>query len=309
MGTVDLNDVSVFAVVVETASFSAAAARLGVPKSSVSRAIARLEEATSVRLLHRTTRQVALSTAGKALYEKVRAEIASLRHAVGELPELAEEPSGRVRVAAVVDMSDFFAGVVTRFVARYPAVEVDLRLSNDKVDLVADGIDLALRFSTARLKDSTLNARKLCTCDVQLFASPSYLTRRGTPRTPDELDGHDWVVYRRKTELRLERGRQFAVVETRGRIVCDDLTFVRAALVNGCGIGYLGVSLAEAEMAAGRLVRVLPEWASPISNLWAVWPGPRQLPRKVAAFLETVVETIRTHPFSARSDVADTRPR
>jgi DNA-binding transcriptional LysR family regulator len=105
MGTIDLNDLSVFAAVAETASFSAAASRLGLPKSSVSRAIARLEESTSVRLLHRTTRHVALSTAGKALYEKVRIEITSLRHAVDEIPQLEEELSGRLRVTAVVDMS------------------------------------------------------------------------------------------------------------------------------------------------------------------------------------------------------------
>jgi len=294
MGTVDLNDLSMFVAVVETASFTAAAGRLGLPKSSVSRAIARLEDAMGVRVLHRTTRKVAPSTAGKALYEKVRAEIAALRRSVRELPELEEEPSGRVRVTASLNFETFLAEVVARFVSRYRAVEVDLRITNDQVDLVAAGIDLALRFSTKRLKDSSLNARKLGPAGVQLFASPSYLARCGTPRTPRELDRHEWVVFRPATELRLEGDGPAATIVTRGRIVCDDMAFVRAALVNGCGIGYLDAPFAESDVAAGKLVRILPRWSSPISNLWAVWPGARQLPRKVAAFLDLVVETLQT---------------
>jgi DNA-binding transcriptional LysR family regulator len=166
---------------------------------------------------------VTLSTAGKALYEKVHAEIASLRHAVGEMPTQEDAPSGRICITSVVDMADFFAEVVTRFVTRHPAVEVDLRLTNDNVDLVAAGIDLALRFSTVRFKDSSLNAKVLCSNDVELYASPSYLARKGIPRTPADLEGHEWVVYRRKVELRLEKGRQSFVVVTRGRITCDGL--------------------------------------------------------------------------------------
>lgn len=301
MGTIDLDDVGAFVAVVETGSFSAAATRLGVRKSSVSRAIARLEEGTNAALLHRTTRKVTVSTAGKAFYERVHAEIASLRHAVDDMPSLEDALSGCVRVTSVVDMADFFADVVTRFVERHPAAEVDLRLTNDNVDLVAEGIDLALRFSTVRFKDSSLNAKKLGDNGVELFASPTYLARKSAPRTPADLERHDWVVYRRKTELRLEKGRHAIVVATRGRITCDDFTFLRAALVRGCGIGYLGAYQAEGDVAGGRLVRVLPDWTSPTSSLWAVWPGPRRLSRKTAAFLESVRETIRSHPFSFRA--------
>ena len=149
MGQVDLNDLGVFVTVVEAGSFSAAAERLGLPKSSVSRAIARLEEAIGVRTLHRTTRQIALSSAGRALYEKVRGEVASLRSSVGGLPELAEQPAGVVRVTAVVDLSGFLGDVVTRYVERYPAAQVDLHLTNSYVDLVKEGID-ADRHSTRR---------------------------------------------------------------------------------------------------------------------------------------------------------------
>ncbi|HXU82740.1 MAG TPA: LysR family transcriptional regulator [Polyangia bacterium] len=298
MGTVDLNDLGVFVTVVETASFSRAASRLGLPKSSVSRAIARLEAATKITVLHRTTRKVSLSTAGRALYENVRTQVSSLRQAADDLPELSEEPSGRLRVTAVVDSSEFFADVVARFVGRHPSVQVELRLTNEFVDLVAEGIDLALRFSTRGLKDSTLNARKLSPASLQIYASPSYIARRGMPRTPRDLDQHEWVVHRSAVTVRLEGGTPPTTITTRGRIECNGFAFLRAALERGCGLGFLDASEAGGRVASGKLVRVLPRWSCPISNLWAVWPGARQPPRKVSAFLDVVIEALGTHPFA-----------
>ena len=299
MGTVDLNDLGVFVAVVETASFSKAAARLGVPKSSVSRAIARLEDAMGVRVLHRTTRRVAPSTAGAALHESIAGQIASLRRSVGELPEMRDEPSGRLRVTAVSDFGEVMAEVVARYVSRYPGVDVDLRFTNAYVDLVAEGIDVALRFARKRLQDSSFTARKLCPDALVLHASPSYLARRGTPRTPRDLDGHDWVTFEHAQELRLEGPDATTVVKPKGRILCDNMAFQRAALVRGCGIGALPPYLTMAEVAAGQLVRVLPKWSFPVSHLWAVWPGSRKVPRKVSAFLDIVVETLDARPLHA----------
>jgi DNA-binding transcriptional LysR family regulator len=303
MATIDLSDLGVFVAVVEAASFSRAAARLGLPKSSVSRAIARLEDASGASVLHRTTRQVALSTAGRALYERVREQIASLRDATSELPELAEELSGKIRVTSVVDLSEFFAEVIDRFVGRYPGVDVDLRLTNEYVDLIGEGIDVALRFSTRRLKDSTLNARKLCPSYVQLYASPSYVARQGLPRTPRDLERHTWVVHRHAARLHLEGAGPATLVDTRAeaRVECDDFTFLREALVRGWGIGILGHFQAEPYLASGKLVRVLPKWWSLVSNFWAIWPGPRQPPRKVSALLETVDDALRNNPFAVGS--------
>jgi DNA-binding transcriptional LysR family regulator len=297
MATIDFGDLAVFVAVADAASFSGAAARLGLPTSSVSRAVARLEEQLGARALHRTTRRVALSTAGKALYDKVWTHVTQLRHAVGEVPGPADEPSGRVRVTAVADMSEFLADVVTRFVARYPAAQIELRLTNDHVDLVAEGIDLALKFVRERLRDSSLNARRLCPNFVQLFASPAYLARRGTPRTPRDLEGHDWVVHKRLTDLKLEGGGRSTVIRTGGRVVCSDFAFLRAAVVNGCGIGILRTFQVEPDLSMGKLVRVLPRWSCRTSNLWAVWPGSRRLPRTASAFLDLVVESLEAHAF------------
>jgi DNA-binding transcriptional LysR family regulator len=300
MATIDLSDLGVFVAVVETASFSRAASRLKLPKSSVSRAIARLEQAVGGHVLYRTTRQVRLSTAGRALYERVRAQIASLRDATSELPELSEELSGKIRVTSVVDLCEFFADVVDRFVGRYPAVQVDFHLANEYVDLVDTGIDLALRFSTRRLKDSTLNARKLWPAFVQLYASPTYLARQGTPRTPRDLEQHNWVVHRHASTLRLEGGGPMVVVDTRaqGRIECNDFAFLREGVLRGWGIGILGPYQAEPHVSSGKLVRLLPKWWCMTSHLWAIWPGPRQPPRKVSAFVDTLLETLRSNPFA-----------
>jgi DNA-binding transcriptional LysR family regulator len=295
MGTIDLNDLSLFVTVVEAGSFSKAAQRMRLPKSSVSRAITRLEDAIGGRILHRTTRRIALSTAGKALYDKVQNDVASLRRSIGELPELEVEPSGHLRITCALGCEPYLADIVSRFVNRHKAVEIELRLTNEYVDLVADGIDLALRFSTTYLKGASLAARKICPSSVNLYAAPSYAARRGLPKTPRDLEGHDMVVYSRKTDLILkdDGGAATAQVFMRGRIICDDLAFVRAALVNGSGIGYLPPYFAEADVATGALVRVLPRWSSPLSNLWAVWVGGRKLPRRISAFLDFLLESLK----------------
>src|SRR5688572_21385683 len=127
MGTIDLNDLSVFVAVVDAGSFSKAADLLRVRKSSVSRAVSRIEDAMGGRILHRTTRRIALSTAGRALYDKVRNDVLSLRRAVGELPELEVEPSGRVKVTCALNCEPFLAEIVARFTSRYEAIELELR--------------------------------------------------------------------------------------------------------------------------------------------------------------------------------------
>jgi DNA-binding transcriptional LysR family regulator len=298
IGKIDLNDLVAFAAVVDAGTFSGAAQRLRMPTSSVSRAVVRLEAAMGARVLHRTTRRVAPSTAGQALYAKVRGDLASLERAVGDLRELDEEPSGTLRLTAASAFGPFLGGVVARFVTRYRDVDVEVRLTNEFVDLVAGGFDLALRYATRRLKSSSLTARKIAPSSMHLFASPAYLARSGTPRTPRDLADHDWVCFVRKRELLLEGGGTSTIVTPRGRVASDDLAFARAAVVEGCGIGYLPKAFATDEVATGKLVRVLPKWFCVDASLWALWPGERRPPRKVAAFLEMLDEAVRGAGFT-----------
>ncbi len=292
----DLDLLSTFEAVARTASFSGAARELGLPKSSVSRAVARLEAELGVPLLYRTTRQVSLSAAGTSLYDRITPLLASLRSALSEMPEREELPSGLLRVTAPVDLGALFlVEVVTRYTARYPAVSVDLHLTGRVVDLVAEGFDVALRVSPS-LRDSSLVARRAAPIQVRVYASPVYLARRGTPKGEAELAGHDWVVFH-SGQHRLKVAAPFGMpgsgVGSSGRIGCDDLLFVRDALRAGAGLGLLPTFVAEPDVQAGTLVPVLPRLERQAGWLHVVTPSSRKPPHKVTAFRDLVLELLR----------------
>jgi DNA-binding transcriptional LysR family regulator len=289
----DLNLLTVFEAVARTSSFSAAAKELGLPKSSVSRAVARLEAELRVQLLFRTTRQVAPSAAGTALYDRITPLLASVKAVLGELPEREEEPSGTLRVTAPVDVGVLFlAEVATRYTARYPSVSVDLHLTGRVVDLVAEGFDVALRVAP-RLADSTLVVRRAAPIVVHLFASPLYLARRGTPRTEADLKAHDWVTFRSGPDRLRVPGPRPSEAGERGRIACDDLLFARDAIRAGAGVGFLPAFIADADVVAGTLVRVVPRLERPAGHLHIVTPAAKHVPRKVTAFRDLVLELLR----------------
>src|SRR5262245_27318919 len=183
---VDLNLVAAFARVVEAGSFTAAAASLGLPKSSVSRAVARLEDTLGVRLLQRTTRQLGLTQAGHRYLAEIRDPIARLAEASSQTSELGQEPRGLVRISIAPEATH---GVLSRilvdFVQRHPKVQVDVVVTGRRVNLIDEGIDLALR--AGPLGDSTLVARKVAVSQLRLYAAPSYLERRGQPRRLTDL--------------------------------------------------------------------------------------------------------------------------
>jgi DNA-binding transcriptional LysR family regulator len=294
MGTMNVDLLSVFEAVARTSSFTAAARELRAPKSSVSRAVARLEADLGVQLFFRTTRRVSATAAGAALHERVAPLLRQLSAAVGTLPEREEEPSGELRVTAPVDLGVLFlADVVTRYTTRYPSVSVSLHLTGRVVDLVGEGFDVALRVA-ARLADSTLVVRRVAPVVVQLFASPLYLARRGTPRSEADLAGHDFVEFQSGPQ-RLRMAPLAAAPEAppRGRIVADDLLFVRDAVRAGAGLGQLPSFVAEPDVLAGALVRVLPRHERISGHLHVVTPAAKQVPRKVTAFRDLVVELLR----------------
>jgi DNA-binding transcriptional LysR family regulator len=295
----DLNLLTVFEAVGRTRSFSAGARELGIPKSSASRAVARLEAELGVQLLLRTTRQVSPTAAGTALYDRIVPILASVRAALGELPEREEAPAGELRVTAPVDLGVLFlAEVVTRFTARYPAVSVDLHLTGRLVDLVAERFDVALRVAE-RLRDSTLVARRVAAIQLRLYASPLYLARRGTPRGEADLADHDWVEFRSGPQRLRAAGLDALGIAPRARIHADDMLFVRDAARAGAGIALLPAFTAEPEVVAGRLVRVLPRFERVTGWLHVVTPAAKHVPRKVTAFRGLVLELLRARGFLA----------
>jgi DNA-binding transcriptional LysR family regulator len=282
MTTIDLGKIATFVRVVETESFTAAAEALGLPKSSVSRSVARLEEELGVRLLQRTTRRLGLTEAGAAFYQSVRSALSAVDEAVSAAADLGTEPRGLVRLTAPVDLGDFLADPLTRFSKKYPQIQLDVVLTARVVDMVREGFDLALRAS--RLVDSTLVARKIGTFAHGLFAAPAYLKKRGVPRTLAELASHDCVLFRARGRmiLTLRGPRGDEQVEVTGNLATDDLTFVISTAAAGAGVAYLPLTLAARAVADKRLVRVLPDYAWVHSDLSLVIPSGRYIPSRVS---------------------------
>jgi DNA-binding transcriptional LysR family regulator len=214
---------------------------------------------------------------------------------VDTLPEQEEAPSGELRLTAPHDMgATFLPEVIARFTLRYPSVRVDCRLTNRNVDLVAEGFDLALRASRKSLADSSLRVRKLGPLEVQLFASPTYLARRGTPRALEDLASHDLVAFRG-----LEYLKELGLAEKNARVLADDMLFLREAVKAGAGIAILPMFLAQAEVTSGQLVRVLPRFAHASTSLVMLYPRTQHVPRKVSAFRDFLLEFIKGRPLSA----------
>ncbi len=300
---IQLDDLDVFVRVFEAESMSAAARVLGVPKSTVSRAVGRLEDAMKVRLLQRTSRALSPTDVGRALFDEARPHVHALRGAGDVVSALVDTPRGLLRVTAPNDLAYvFLAEAFTRFLDRYPEVSLEVSLTQRTVDLVAEGFDVALRAGV--LRDSTLVARKLGESEGALFASPSYLARRGTPTSIEALDAHEHVLFRplrgrsRYTLDAVAPGsrKTRTSVEVRGRLGADDFSFVRSALLAGAGIGLLPMLIASEALCAGQLVRVLPEWIWRGGSLSVMHASGRHVPRKIVVFRDFLVEAFRDLP-------------
>lgn len=282
-----LDEIAAFAKVAELGSFTAAAAQLGVPKSTVSRAVTRLEEGLKVRLLHRSPRAVALTDAGRRFFGDVAPHIAGLRDAALALDAYQGQPQGLIRLSAPPDGGESFVGdLLVEFCARYPMLSLEVDLSSRQVDLLREGFDFAIR-ATRDLPDSSLVARKLFDSDVQLFAAPSYLARRGLPRAFDELADHERVVFlpnARRGQWPVDDARSVRDAMLTGRIATDNFQLIRSVLRAGGGIGTLPRVLAAPDLASGRLVHVLPEWSQRAGTAYLVYPSARHVARNVAVF-------------------------
>lgn len=285
---VDLQLLVTFSAVAEQSSFSKAAVSLGVAKGTVSRSIAQLEELLGVELLHRTTHHVSLSTAGTALHERIRNHLTALRSAVVELPEREEAPSGLLRITAPPDFGTVvLPSVIAAFSRRFPGVRFDIRLSGQQIDLVKEGYDLAIRVATGSLKDSTLTGRRLGKGAAAFYAAPSYVARRGRPsRLGDER--HTWVLHRAVTRI-------FKTDSESVQFLVDDFLLAREILRDGVGVGILPTFVARGYVREGLLEEVpVGGHAAMGGDLVLLYPSSGQTPKKVVAFRDFLVDTLRT---------------
>jgi DNA-binding transcriptional LysR family regulator len=297
MAPIDLNLLRVFVAVFETGSFTTAAARLGHPRSTSSRAIAALEEALSLTLFQRTTRAVRPTPEAQALYERVKASVGALDEALADLPGREDAPSGRVRITATPVIASFvLAETIAAFTGRHPQVEVEVILGARVADLVREGIDLALRVVTGRRTDSTYG-QKVGTMSVALFASPRHLAAAGTPHSLDELERHPWIAFPAALAMLARAKDRRALPNLRARVLCDDMTFARSAAVAHAGVVVLPTFAAEAELAAGTLVRVLPRWEARAGSVYLLQPRRKNLPARLSLFKQALLEQLRRRPL------------
>lgn len=291
-----LDEIESFVRVVEAGSFTRAAKQLGVPKSTLSRALSRLEDATKVRLLRRSSRAIALTEAGRRFFDEVATHVASLRSAMEMLSEQEEQPQGLLRITMPVDVAeDLMADVIAKFAERFPKVVVEVDASGRFVNLVEEGFDLAIRASS-KLKDSSLVARKLFRTELMLFAAPSYVARNGVPATLEDLSRHAVALFHPPGINNDPYGLKQYVPNP--RFVASDFSFLRSLTVSGATIAPLPSFIARALIDEGRLVRVLPEWAVPGGWLFVLYPSSPHVPKKVIAFRDFVMEALAKHQTS-----------
>jgi DNA-binding transcriptional LysR family regulator len=290
----DLNDVAVFARVVEAGSFTGAARQLGIPKTTVSRRVGELEREVGVRLLQRTTRSLSLTDAGRLYYQESSRALRAIEDANLRLADVRAEPAGTIRVSAPVGFgNDLLADAVLDFLAAYPKAKVELRLTDDKLNLVEEGIDLAFR--SGALTDSTLVARKLGTTRKILCGSPDYLDRRGAPVVTADLASHDCIIAGHAiagARWEIEGPQGTETISVGGRIAVNTMQLVLRAAVAGYGIALLPHGLAVVAIAKGRLRRVLDQYAASVGGLYAVYPSSRHLSPAVKAFIEVAAKHI-----------------
>lgn len=286
----NLRHLSVFVKVVEEGSFVAAARALSVPRSSVSQIVASLESALGVRLLHRSTRAMALTDAGRELHARTAPALRMIADAEGSLNDLQGPLRGRVRLTAPVEVgARLLEPVLSRFLLAEPGVRIDLILTTSALDLAESGIDLAVRGGS--ISNSALIARRLGAAQTAgLFASPSYLARRGTPRRIHQLSEHEAIVLRGQDRGWRLLGPGGAVqVAVPVRLEVDSFGYATRAACGGVGIAMLPSFLCEEERRRGELIRILPGYALEERPLWLVYPSRRNLSRPVAAVRDALL--------------------
>lgn len=290
----DLEAWATFAAVVEHRSFTAAAQALGLSKSTVSKAVARLEARLGQSLFHRTSRRLALTEAGRPLAERAARILAEAYAAEEAARDAGSALAGRIRLSAPLGFGVAnVAPLVATFLAAHPGIEIDLHLSDARIDIVADGFDLALRI--ADLADSSLRARRLCGIQTHLVAAPAYLAAAGEPSHPAELAHHALLTYTNAPGPWRFRGSGGEEVSVRpaGPLAVNSGEAMLPALVAGLGIARLPGFIVGPSLAAGALTEILGPWRGPPTGLHLLTPPSPLRPARVEALISFLAERLQ----------------
>jgi DNA-binding transcriptional LysR family regulator len=291
-----LSGIGVLAAVVSSGSFARAAEALGLSASGVSRAIARLEDRVGTRLLDRTTRSLRLTDEGLQFYEQVGPLLDGLEEATRLAAGASEAVRGRLRV----NVDPFFSRLVLaprlpEFLTRYPMLELEVFTRDTVGELVADGVDVAVRFGPPAVP--SLIARKLLDTRILTVAAPAYLDGRGRPTTPSELVDHVCIQFRdpasfRPFEWEFQRGDEVLPVETSGPLLVTDVGTMLGACIAGAGVAQVMALGVQDALQDGRLVELFPDWPGETFPLYALHPSRHHPPAKVRAFIDFCRDTI-----------------
>lgn len=280
----------VFVRVAQRGGFASAARELGMSPATVTKHVASLESRVRARLFDRTTRKVGLTEAGRAYLERCLECLQAFSDADASVNQLAERPSGVLRVTAPVDIGRVIPSVMSRFMKANPEVVVDLQLSNRPVDLVDEGFDVALRIAPALSGQYVV--RTLALMNIGIFASPEYVRAHGRPRRPEDLASHRVLVFtepRPRDEWVMARAGRQVRLKTKPAMLSNNGQALWSAVLDGVGICFIPSAVAVEDVEAGRVEPLLTDWAVlPPLHLYALYPHRRFLPAKVRAFVEAL---------------------
>ncbi|MDQ2105497.1 LysR family transcriptional regulator [Azospirillum isscasi] len=289
----DLSDLAAFAVVAEEGSFTRAAARLGMSQSALSHAMKALEDRLGLRLLARTTRSVSTTEAGQRLLRTLRPALDDIAAGLAAVGELREKPAGTIRIttgkhAAVRLMWP----ALSRFLADFPEVQVELSIDSSLTDIVASRFDAGVRLGEQVEKDM-IAVRIGPDIRAAIVGAPSYFARRPVPCAPQDLAGHDCINYRFTASgavyvWEFEEKGQPINVRVSGSLVSNDMDVILAAALDGRGLAYVFEDEVAEHIAAGRLVRVLDDWCKPFPGYYLYYPSRRQIPPALAALVDAL---------------------
>ncbi|HUQ05036.1 MAG TPA: LysR family transcriptional regulator [Kofleriaceae bacterium] len=288
----DLNEIVVFAKVVETKSFTAAAQQLGLPKSTVSRKVSQLEERLATRLIQRTTRKLSLTEAGQAFYERCARIVTEIALAEQLVTDMQSTPRGLLRVTAPVDLGSFrLAALTARFLKEHPDLHVNLDCTDRVVDLVDEGYDLAVRFGP--LNESSLIARRVMGIKFHLYATADYIRNHPPLKDPDDLAEHDLIAFVPSARLLswtlVGPGDVTAELTPSTRLTSNNLLSVKMAVQAGAGIAWMP-EFVHCEPGNTELITLLPDWHGLPGDVFAVYPSVRNLSPKVRVYLDFLSE-------------------
>lgn len=290
----DLNEAAVFVKVVQAGSFSAAARQLGLPTSTVSTRISRLEKRLGITLLQRTTRRLSLTESGTVYYHHASQGLSYLLEAEAAIDEARKQPQGKLKVTAPADLGDsLLANLVQRTQQEYPALEVELLLTDRYIDLVAEGIDVAIR--TGDLRDSSLVAKSLGTIHWAIFASRDYLEKSAPLDVPQDLHAHHCLQFTPmgRDVWNLRNGHSNMMIPLQARTMANSIGVVKAMAENGQGVALLPTFTCQQGLTSGALLRLLPDWQGKADPVHLVYPKQRFMPPKLRAFLDLAQAELR----------------